>query len=383
MEVPVVVAGAGPAGLALACELEWRGVKPLVVDRLPAGKNTSRAAVVHARTLEVLEPLGVTPRLLENGIIVREFRVRDRDKVLATICFDGLPTPYPFALMCPQDKTEHVLLEKLEASGGSVTRPCDLVSLSDTGQAVRVRYKCGGTEHEVSAQWLVGCDGGHSTVREQAGIPFEGGAYDESFILADVEMDWPFGPKEIDLFFSGDGLVVVAPLPAGRFRVVATVDHPRDAEPTVEDFQKILNERGPGNPPGRITKLHWASRFHISHRVAQSLRKGRVIVAGDAAHVHSPAGGQGMNTGIQDAVSLAEALAVAIDTDQDQALQVWEKDRLQVARDVVGFTDRLTRMATVSAPVLKGLRNVVIQFIGHIPYAERALAKDLAELTNK
>lgn len=375
MQADVVIVGAGPTGLALACDLWRRGSRPLVLDRLAAGANTSRAAVIHARTLEVLEPLGVSGLLIENGLRVDTFRVRNRGKILATIRFDELPTKYPFTLMCPQDTTERILLGRLEALGGAVTRPCEVISVRDGV----VRYRCGDREEEVTAGWIVGCDGSHSVVREQAGISFEGGSYEEAFILADVEMDWPLGREEVNLFFSEQGLVVVAPLPGGHFRIVATVDGDGASEPGIKEFQNILEGRGPEGDAARIRRLVWSSRFHISHRVANALREGNVLLAGDAAHVHSPAGGQGMNTGIQDAVSLAAALFDG----SEGALAEWEKERLGVARSVVKFTDRMTRAATASSPLVKRLRDMAIEIVGHIPAARQALAENLAELERR
>ncbi|HVW84814.1 MAG TPA: FAD-dependent monooxygenase, partial [Bryobacteraceae bacterium] len=271
----------------------------------------------------------------------------------------------------------------LEALGGSVTRGCEPRSARDAEHGVVLEYQCGESIETATAGWLVGCDGSHSRVREQASIPFEGVAYKESFILADVEMDWPLDRTEVSLFLSERGLAVVAPLPQNHFRIVATVHESSPAQPSIQDFQRILEERGPGEGSARIRHLVWASRFHVSHGVAHSLRKGRILLAGDAAHVHSPAGGQGMNTGIQDAVSLAEAFESVLATGNESALDQWEASRLRVANSVVAFTDRLTKMATLSSPALKTLRNIAIEFVGHIPFVEHALAKKLAELDNR
>src|SRR5262249_36535874 len=165
-----------------------------------------------------------------------------------------------------------------------------------------------GAVQVVNARWVVGCDGMHSRMRDEAGIPFSGSAYDQVFVLADVHMDWPLTRDEVSLFFSPEGLAVVAPLPEDRYRIVATVDAHR-AHPAVEDIQALLDARGPGAAQARIRDSVWTSRFRVHHRVAENPRKGRVLLCGDAAHVHSPAGGQGMNTGLQDAMSLANALA--------------------------------------------------------------------------
>jgi 2-polyprenyl-6-methoxyphenol hydroxylase-like FAD-dependent oxidoreductase len=257
-----------------------------------------------------------------------------------------------------------------------------VVSIRPEDTEVEVQFKRGGELNTVRTKWLAGCDGAHSLVREQAAIPFEGGEYEESFVLADVEMDWPIDRREVSLFFSGKGLLVVAPLPGDRFRIVATVEHAQET-PSVEDFLCILAERGPENAAVAIRRLVWSSCFHINHRVAKVLRQGRVLLVGDAAHVHSPAGGQGMNTGIQDAIALAAALRSTLQNGNDQALNDWHEKRLEIARAVVNLTDRMTKIATVSSPALKAMRNAAIGIIGHLPFARHAVAETLSELDNR
>ena len=222
-DTEILIAGAGPTGLALAAELRRQGTDALVIDRQPAGANTSRACVVHARTLEVLEPLGVTADLLERGVKVPIFRVRDRDHSLITIDFSELPSPYPFTLMCPQDRVEQCLDSHLEQLGGSVTRPCELIHFEMSEDShIDVLVRTDGAEKTIKPQWLIGCDGMHSKVREQSGVAFDGGEYEQGFVLADVHMDWPLSREEVTLFFSPAGLVVVAPLPDDHYRIVAT-----------------------------------------------------------------------------------------------------------------------------------------------------------------
>ncbi len=243
----VVIVGAGPTGLALGAELKRLGIPSLILDRLEAGANTSRAAVVHARTLEVLEPLGVTPELLQEGIVVPIFRVRDRNRILTSISFKDLDTKYPFTLMCPQNRTEAVLLRRLQSLGGAVQRPCDVVTVRPGENDVEVQFKSGEELKTVRTKWLVGCDGMHSVVREQTAIPFIGGNYEESFVLADVEMDWPLDREEVSLFFSDKGLVVVAPLPGNHFRIVATMkEAPLSRRlQTFSTFSKSADRRTP------------------------------------------------------------------------------------------------------------------------------------------
>ncbi len=374
--------GAGPTGLSLAAELLRLGVSALVLDRQVAGDNTSRACVVHPRTLEVLEPLGVTAELLQQGLVVSIFRIRERNRVLATIDFKDLKTAYPFTLMCPQNRVEAILLQRLESLGGAVQRPREVIDILPSANDIEVQVRSAEGASAIRAKWVVGCDGAHSVVRERASIPFEGGAYEESFVLADVEMEWPLDREEVTLFYAERGLMVVAPLPDNRFRIVATVQQ-APPEPSIADFQSILEERGPQKGPLSIRRLVWSSRFHIQHRVARALRQGNILLAGDAAHVHSPAGGQGMNTGIQDAVSLASALHQTLHSGDDKVLGKWQKERLSVAHSVVELTDRMTKMATITSPVLKSVRNAAIELIGNIPFATHALAGKLAELSYK
>ena len=374
----ILIVGAGPSGLALAAELKRRGVNAVIIDQQSAGANTSRACVVHARTMEVLEPLGVSRDLLAEGVKVPIFRVRDRDQPLLTIDFSDLPSSYRFALMIPQNRVEQILLQHLESLGCNVMRPCKLIRYTTSPSLVEAQVQDSSIK-SIKAEWLIGCDGMHSTVRQQSGIAFSGGEYEASFVLADVSMDWPLSREEVTLFFAPKGLVVVAPLPNERFRIVATVDEAPEV-PSLEFMQAILDARGPTTSPGRLHDVAWSSRFHIHHRVAQTPHKGRVLLCGDAAHVHSPAGGQGMNTGIQDSVSLAEALTSTLRDGDEARLDAWAAQRHKVASDVVTLTDRMTRVATMKSPTGQTLRNIAVAFVGHLPPVRAAVAKTLAEL---
>ncbi|MET9963413.1 FAD-dependent monooxygenase [Streptomyces sp. NPDC006326] len=367
----VAVVGAGPTGLALAVTLAEAGVDFVLLDRQAEGANTSRAAVVHARTLEVLDELdpshGLSAELIGRGIPISRFRVRDGARLLGTVSFDGLRTAHPYALMVPQYETEAVLLERLRALGGEVHRPHEVTGLTQDPDGVTLTTATGET---LRAAYAVGADGMHSVVREAAGIGFTGSSYEETFVLADVAMDWAPGPREVSLTFGGAGLAVVAPLPGGRYRIVATARQ-APARPDRADVQRLLDERAPGQ--ATVTALVWSSRFRIHHRIADRYRRGRLLLAGDAAHVHSPAGGQGMNTGIQDAYALGRALAGG-------NLDAYESARRPVARRVVALTDRLTRLSTTRNPVLRGLRNTLFPVLVRVPALQSRLATELAEL---
>lgn len=380
----VLIIGAGPTGLTLGCVLAGKGISCVLVDRLAEGANTSRAAVVHARTLEVLEEVGVAERLRAQGHIVARFTLRDRDRVLATIRFDGLPTKYPYTLMVPQNVTEATLLNRLRELGGDVSRPYAAENLTQDQDGVSVTVAADGQQpRTVRAKYVVGADGMHSVVRERAGIGFTGERYEQSFVLADVHMTWQLSSDEVMLFFSPAGLAVVAPLPGGRYRIVATVDEAPE-RPNMAEVQELVDARGPVRNPARITEMFWSTRFRVHHRMANAYRAGRILIAGDAAHVHSPAGGQGMNTGIQDGIALGHALIETLRAGNDASpLDRYAGTRRPIAERVVGFTDRLTRMATLRNRPGRLARNTLFTLVGSIPPARRWLATELAGLRNR
>jgi 2-polyprenyl-6-methoxyphenol hydroxylase-like FAD-dependent oxidoreductase len=378
----VVIVGAGPAGLTLACALAAQGVDHVILDKADQGGNTSRAAVIHARTLEVLDEIGVTDELCGRGVVVPRFTIRDRDRALLQVPFDGLPTKYPYTLMLPQDITEQVLGQRLTAGGGTVHWRHQLIGIENGDDGVTATIAGpGGRVQRVRSRYVVGCDGMHSTVRERAGIGFTGDRYQESFVLADVRMRWPYPRDEVNLFFSPRGLVVVAPLPGQRYRVVATLDDAPE-RPVAADVQSLLDARGPSRAPATVTDVVWSSRFRVHHRLADSFRRGSVFLAGDAAHVHSPAGGQGMNTGIQDAMALARLLTDAITARAGTVdLDAYEAQRRPIAAGVVTMTDRLTRAATARNPVVRRIRNMVLSLVGRSATVQRKLAMNLSELS--
>jgi 2-polyprenyl-6-methoxyphenol hydroxylase-like FAD-dependent oxidoreductase len=330
----VLIVGAGPTGLALATALQKARVDHRLVDALPGPQNSSRAAVVHAHTLEMLERLDVVAGMEIRGIKVSHFAVRDRDRALLDIAFDDLPSVFRELLMIPQSTTEALLHARLNELGGEIHRGVTAIKAEATTDGAQVKVQTATGEELIEARYVVGADGMHSVIRHAAGIAFHGEAFDESFVLADVRMEWPID-DEVSLFFSSEGLVVVAPLPDGAYRVVATLDN-APADPGIADIQHLLDRRGP-TAPCRITSIGWASRFRVQHRLADSYRSGPFLLMGDAAHVHSPAGGQGMNTGLVDAVVLAEALTrVVRDREPDTLLDAYSRTRRAAAHEVLG-----------------------------------------------
>ena len=381
-ETDVLIVGAGPTGLALAATLQQAGLRPVIIDRLAAGQNTSRAAVIHAHTLEVLERLGVTDALERRGLQLTRFALRDHDKALLELDFSTLPSRYAQILMIPQDETEAILADRLASLGGTVLRgiTATRIERDATGAVAHVDTPEG--PRTIRARYVVGGDGMHSVVREAAGIAFDGESYAGSFVLADVQMDWPLS-AEVTLFFSPEGMGVVVPLPGHRYRIVAPVGDAPEA-PDAAFVQALLDARGPRKVPGRVRDVLWSSRFRVHHRVAARYRSGPFFVMGDAAHVHSPAGGQGMNTGLVDAVVLGRLLAdVLLGKAPEATLDLYEEKRRPAAVEVLELAGRLTRIATVRSLAGRILRNLVLRVVGASPVFRRKLVLNLSGLARK
>ena len=378
-ETDVLIVGAGPTGLALAATLQQAGIRHMLIDKLAEGQNTSRAAVVHAHTLDMLEKIGVADALIARGLKIPAFRIRDRDRALLDLQFGSLASRHAYVLMVPQDITETVLAERLTGLGGTVHRGHAATKVTQSQEGVQVTVASPAGESTIRARYVVGGDGMHSLVREAAGIAFEGARYEEAFVLADIHMDWAL-KDEVSLFFSDAGLVVVAPLPDGAYRVVATLDHAPE-RPQLSDIQALVDARGPRAQRGTVIDVIWSSRFRVHHRLAASYRNGRVFVMGDAAHVHSPAGGQGMNCGLVDACVLGQLLSDVIHGRRpDAELELYETLRRPAAANVLALAGRLTTLATMRGNVRRIARNALFWLVNRIGPAKRALMLNLSGL---
>jgi 2-polyprenyl-6-methoxyphenol hydroxylase-like FAD-dependent oxidoreductase len=371
----VLVVGAGPVGLAVAASLAGHGHDVTVVDKQVAGANTSRAAVVHARTLELLEQLGVADRLAALGIQAEQFTIREGDRELIGVRFDQLRTKYPYTLMVPQNITEQVLLDRLEELGGSVHRPYAATAMTQGADGAEVTLDSGDV---IKARYVVAADGMHSTIRDLAGLGYSGESLQLNFALADVRVESGLPKEEVQLFFSTPGVLVVAPLPDGSYRLVAEVDEAPE-QPDIAYTQQLLDIRGPQRTTVRVTEVIWGSRFRIHERVADRYRNGRVLLAGDAAHTHSPAGGQGMNLGLRDAVTLGDALSVALKEGREDKLDEYAVASRAEALRVVALAHRLTKLATVPAAV-RPARNALMRLVSHLPAVRRGLAEQLSAI---
>lgn len=274
----VLVVGAGPVGLACALELSRLGAEVRIVDRNADRTELSKAVGINARTLELLEASGVTPRLVEAGLRVAGVNLRYDGELLATVRLDRLDHRYNFILSLPQSETEAILEDALAARGITVERETEFGVFEQNEDGVTARLLRGNRVEHFAGDYIAGSDGAHSTVRKALGLEFGGERYPDEWSLADIRMDWPYGHGDGELLMRADRpLLFVISMPGNRFRAIATAPDALDLLPEGSDVQEIL----------------WQANFTVSLRQVDSYGSGRVFVAGDAAHIHSPAGGRG------------------------------------------------------------------------------------------
>jgi 2-polyprenyl-6-methoxyphenol hydroxylase-like FAD-dependent oxidoreductase len=368
-QLGVLVVGAGPTGLTLATQLDALGASVRIVDRQLDRVHESRALAVLPRTLEVLRGLGVSQKLVERGNDAVQLQLHFGERVVRTPLFDvGLEdTAFPFLLFISQAETEAVLSEHLAARGVYVERGVELVAFAagEHQVACTLRHQDGSSE-QLRARYLAGCDGASSSVRRLAGIPFEGGSYPQTFTLGDLEVDCGLECDAAHAFIGVSGMLFFFPLgrPASwrmlgmRPTVPGASEREEPQEPSLADLQAIADAFTGGKL--RLRDPVWLTYFRLHHRQAVRYRAGRVFLAGDAAHVHSPAGAQGMNTGIQDAWNLGWKLALVDRGGADEALlDSYEPERWPIGRFVLRFTDRATTIATSDSRVVRLIRTRV------------------------
>lgn len=337
---PVLVVGAGPTGLAAALDLARFQVPVRLIDKLPAPLEHSRAIAIQPRTLEMLAQRGCVEALLELGHKSHAANFYSGNRQLLHLDFRPLLSPFPYVLFLDQTKTERVMRDRLEQLGVHVEHGVELVDFVDTDERVDAMLsKADGSQERTSVPYLIGCDGAHSLVRERLNLGFEGRTYPQTFALADLHVEWDRTDDEFHIFASDDGLIAIFPLGNQTHRLVADFfGEPSHDQPSLEECQSILNRRL--NEPPRISDLTWSSYFHVNSRRVKRLKSDRVFVAGDAAHIHSPAAGQGMNTGIQESFNLAWKLALVMRGEAGAALlETYDEERRPIERDVLTATD--------------------------------------------
>src|SRR6185437_13001251 len=322
---------------------------------------------------------GVVAPFLERANRVTKVAVLTHGRPLAHMRFAPKESPYPFVAMVPQDVTERLLLEQLTKKNGAVEYETSFISAVQYRDYVRVTLDKKGQQVETTAAYVVGCDGAHSAVRHLLNLPFEGAEYNDLFMLADVETNDALPGDELQLCPSELGPVAIFPMSATRRRVVATIEKPEGDAPSLELVRKILAERAPSGLEARA--LHWSSYFRIHHRQVAKLRVRRIFIAGDAAHIHSPFGGQGMNTGLHDVWNLVWKLDLFLrDHGTEQLLESYSAERLPVIENVIATTHFLTKAMGTPNKFAQGLRDTIIPMVSRLAPFQHAFVQRLSEL---
>jgi 2-polyprenyl-6-methoxyphenol hydroxylase-like FAD-dependent oxidoreductase len=357
----ILIVGAGPTGLSLAIELARRGVPFRIVDKATRRSDKSRALAVQARSLELMRPWGVADELVARGqkAFAAQFFVDKKASAVVEFGDIGVDdTPYPHLLFTSQAETERLCDATLARLGGRIEWGVEVSSARDDGDSVEVQL---GNER-ARFDWVVGCDGAHSAVRHAARLDFAGAAYEQDFVLADLKIGWD-APERVYFFLGRGKNAVVLPLVDGKQRIIGTYGTPPPAgageEPSLDELEALMREVCP--IAHTLSDVAWKARFRLHHRGVSRYRAGRLLVAGDAAHIHSPAGGQGMNTGIQDAINLGWKLAlVAAGHAPDSLLDSYDEERRPVGQRLLQFTDRLFSVATSANPLVVWARNRLV-----------------------
>jgi 2-polyprenyl-6-methoxyphenol hydroxylase-like FAD-dependent oxidoreductase len=387
----VLVVGAGPTGLVLAAELLARGISTRVIDKGDGIILQSRATGLHSRTLEVLDLMGLADHFVERGQIVRRFRYYSEGKPLVNLDLSLNGSRFGFMLDIPQHETEKLLRQRVVELGGAIEQGLELTALgvrpksklrnlsSAAGVPATIRDRSGDVR-EITADYLVGCDGAHSRVRHELGLSFDGHAYQEDWLLADVRLDWSRSEDEVYAFFKADGtLMSCFPMRDHVWRLIFPYSGDRGRQPpTLEEIQQLVDQRAPERVV--VSDPTWLANFRSQRRSTNVYRCGRVMLAGDAAHVHSPAGGQGMNVGMLDAHNLAWKLAlVASGRSSDWLLDTYGEERAPVAADVLKWTHALVQISRMRQPLKRALRDTLVPIISRIPPVHERLVRRLSQ----
>jgi 2-polyprenyl-6-methoxyphenol hydroxylase-like FAD-dependent oxidoreductase len=383
MGEPVLIAGAGPVGLTAAMALRRLGVEVRIVDRNAGRTDKSKALVIWPRTLELLDIQGCVQPFLDAGLEGTGARILAGERELVHLRLDTARSTYRFALLIPQSETERLLEAELVLLGVLVEREVELLSFAEDGTGILARLRHpDGHEELTKGSFLVGCDGAHSVVRHALGIPFEGATEPSHWVLADLGIDGDLPGRELTICWQPDGILALFPIVGGRFRVIADIGDEAGTglpPPTLAEIQTLIDARGP-----KGLKAHdpfWLARFDINERKVERYGQGRVFLAGDAAHIHSPAGGQGMNTGMQDAFNLAWRLASVWHGRAGlRLLESYSPERSAIGRQVLRNATQMTHVAIMRNPILQQIRNTAAGVAGHIPALRQRLVDQLTEL---
>jgi len=384
-EIQALVVGAGPTGLTMANELARSGVRFRIIDKAPQPSQQSKALVLQVRTQEIFGQMGLMKEAGGLGRNIRRVRAYMEGDPMVNLDFQELESPFHLPLILEQSHTESLLLKSLAAKGFQVEREVEMEHFTQSETGVRVHLiKKGLKTEDLEVPWLLGCDGAHSTVRQTLDLPFPGAPYPETFVLADIKVQGSLPTDELSIFLKHEGVMAVFPMhDQNRFRVIGMRQEDNgaeDREVSLQEIQAMVEEYAPHL--GRARDPIWMAAFRLHRRAVPQYRVGRVFLSGDAAHIHSPVGGQGMNTGLQDAANLAWKLALVI---QDKALpeilDSYHLERHPVAHNMMNTTDRMFEIVASKNPLLHFFRNHIFPHVA--PAISKLAGKKFTEFISE
>ncbi len=379
--IDVLIVGAGPVGLFCANELNRHGLTCRIIDKKTHISEKSKALGIHIRTLDVLQDSGFIKEILMQGHPVEGITFKSNGKTLIKATFEGIEANRHFLIDLPQNKTEAILSQSLEQKGINIEWETELTDVTQTPTEITATIKKANNKVGLlNANWLIACDGSHSTIRHLMHAEFKGAEYQQAWWLADVLLDWDVSDKHMSIYINKRGPLACFPMGDKRYRLVMTAPEGSMTDPTLEDIACEFKQRS--SDAAAFTNPIWLSRFTIHHRQIQKYRYDRVFFAGDAAHIHSPMGGQGLNTGIQDIYNLIWKLAlVEKGRAKPELLDSYHEERFPIGHEVLKKTDKMTRMILLTNPLLIVLRNSLIKLVLSIRKIRNFIIRDVAELS--
>lgn len=395
----VLIVGAGPSGLMMAAELAAWNVSFRIIDKASSHTDKSKALVIQPRTLEIFDHMGIVDPFLESGMRLKAANPFSQKKQIAHISFELLDSPFNFILSLEQSKTEKLLSKHLQSLGVVIEREKELIGFEQKDEQVSATIRDNKTnqEEKSSFSYMIACDGAHSFIRKELDLSFIGKTFSDVFSLADIHLEWDLPHDELFFFLEPKGVMAAFPLPEeNRYRLIFQLPRCRQAlkkiagthqlldskeipDPTIEETQNILTEYvGRG---ATLRKPEWMANFHINSRITKNYRKGRIFLVGDAAHIHSPVGGQGMNTGFQDAFNLGWKLSCEIESSaRSTLLDTYETERQSVGKTLLKATERATFAATLHNPIAIFLRNKIASFLLRQEKFQKKLIQAISQL---
>ena len=382
----VLIVGAGPAGMMAAIELSRFGIPVRLIEKSAKAADTSRAVTIQPRTLELFQQRGLAEKLVSQGNKVTAASVYGDGKRVFRLDFEGVDSEYNYELLVSQATTEQVMRDALTAAGVVIERERTLISFAQperNGDITAVIEHADGTLEKTACAYMIDCEGAHSLARATLGLEFEGKTLAENYALGDLHLEGNVPESDLNIFSSEHGFMGLFPMGGGRFRLIASnpFSNPdKGTEPALEELQRIYDQRS--HIPARFHDLTWSSWFRINSRMVNEMQKGMIFLGGDSAHIHSPAGGQGMNTGMQDMINLCWKLALVIKGDaKPELLKTYTPERVSVIKTVLTKTEGLTHAIGSTSPIFRSVFNHIAPWIVTTDFIQKNSTERMCQLS--